>query len=358
MILVTGGCGFIGSAFVLRWLRETGEPVVNLDLLTYAGHPGNLASLQGDDRYQFVRGDIGDAALVSRLLAEHKPRAVVNFAAESHVDRSISDPLSFVQTNVVGTIRMLQAVHEYWKSLEGQQSADFRFLHVSTDEVFGSLEAGAPGFTEQHRYEPNSPYSASKAASDHFVRAWNHTFKLPTLITNCSNNYGPRQFPEKLIPLIIHNALKGQALPVYGDGQQIRDWLYVDDHCSAIMAVLAKGAVGETYNIGGRAEKPNLEVVHTICRTLDELRPQGNGRPYAELVKHVTDRPGHDRRYAIDDTKIATELGWKPAVRFDEGIRETVQWYLENPEWVESVTSGSYRQWVEHQYQDLARAAA
>jgi dTDP-glucose 4,6-dehydratase len=357
MILVTGGCGFIGSAFILRWLSSTDEPVVNLDLLTYAGHPGNLAAVASDPRLRFCRGDIGDAALVARLLAEHRPRAIVNFAAESHVDRSIADPLAFAETNVMGTLRLLQAAQAYFKSLEPAATAAFRFLHVSTDEVFGSLAPDAPAFTEQHRYEPNSPYSASKAASDHFVRAWHHTYGLPVLITNCSNNYGPRQFPEKLIPLMIHNALRAAPLPVYGDGRQVRDWLYVDDHCSAIAAVLDKGRVGETYNVGGRSERRNLEVVHTICRMLDELKPREGGAPYAELIKHVTDRPGHDRRYAIDDSKIAGELGWQPTVTFDQGIRATVQWYLDNAEWVESVTSGSYRQWVEHQYQGLARAA-
>jgi dTDP-glucose 4,6-dehydratase len=357
MILVTGGCGFIGSAFVLRWLARHDEPVLNLDLLTYAGHPGNLTSAEADPRYQFCRGDIGDVALVTQLLEKHRPRAVVNFAAESHVDRSIADPLAFVNTNVVGTIRLLQAVDGYRKQLDDAQRAAFRFLHVSTDEVFGSLAAGDAAFTERHRYEPNSPYSASKASSDHFVRAWHHTYGLPALITNCSNNYGPRQFPEKLIPLIIHNALHGKPLPVYGDGQQVRDWLYVDDHCAAIDAVLERGVPGQTYNIGGRAEKANLEVVHTICRTLDALRPRADGSPHASLIRHVTDRPGHDRRYAIDDTKIAGELGWKPAVTFEQGIRDTIDWYLGNPEWVESVTSGSYREWVQHQYEGRARAA-
>lgn len=349
MILVTGGCGFIGSAFILRWLEQSDEPVVNLDLLTYAGHPGNLASLKDDARYVFCRGDIGDADLVAKLLAQHRPRAVINFAAESHVDRSISGPLAFAQTNVVGTLQLLQAVLGYWRGLQPEAQQAFRFLHVSTDEVFGTLGADAPAFTENHRYEPNSPYSASKAASDHFVRAYQHTFGLPTLTTNCSNNYGPRQFPEKLIPLIIHNALRGKPLPVYGDGQQVRDWLHVDDHCSAIRRVLEAGQPGETYNVGGRSERANLEVVHTICRTLDELRPRTGGA-YRELITHVKDRPGHDRRYAIDDTKIAAQLGWKPAVTFDDGIRQTVRWYLDHAEWVESVTSGSYREWVDRQY--------
>jgi dTDP-glucose 4,6-dehydratase len=357
MILVTGGCGFIGSAFILRWLEQSDEPVVNLDLLTYAGHPGNLAGLANDPRYVFSRGDIGDTELVSRLLAQHRPRAIVNFAAESHVDRSISGPLAFAQTNVVGTLQLLQAVLAYWRTLQPGAQQDFRFLHVSTDEVYGSLAADAPAFTEEHRYEPNSPYSASKAASDHFVRAYQHTYGLPTLTTNCSNNYGPRQFPEKLIPLIIHNALRGKPLPVYGDGRQVRDWLHVDDHCSAIRRVLEAGQPGETYNVGGRSERANLEVVHAICGTLDELRPRPEGA-YRELVTHVKDRPGHDRRYAIDDTKIAGRLGWRPAVTFEDGIRQTVRWYLDHPEWVESVTSGSYREWVDRQYGSVEAAAS
>ena len=357
MILVTGGCGFIGSAFVLRWLAQRDEPLLNLDLLTYAGHPGNLSSVETDSRYLFCQGDIGDVALTTQLLQKHRPRAIVNFAAESHVDRSIADPLAFVNTNVVGTIRLLQSVQAYCKELEPAEREAFRFLHVSTDEVFGSLQPGDAAFTERHRYEPNSPYSASKASSDHFVRAWHHTYGVPTLITNCSNNYGPRQFPEKLIPLIVHNALRGQPLPVYGDGRQVRDWLYVDDHCAALVAVLERGQPGETYNIGGRAEKANIDVVHTICRTLDELRPRADGTPYASLIRHVADRPGHDRRYAIDDSKIARELAWQPAVAFEQGIRDTVGWYLGNQAWVDSVTSGSYRQWVERQYQGLARAA-
>jgi dTDP-glucose 4,6-dehydratase len=357
MILVTGGCGFIGSAFVLGWLADSTEPVLNLDLLTYAGHPGNLAAVAQDPRYTFVRGDIGDQALVERLLGEHRPRAIVNFAAESHVDRSISGPLAFAQTNVVGTLKLLEAVHAYWRALPAREQTDFRFLHVSTDEVFGSLAPGAPAFSESHRYEPNSPYSASKAASDHFVRAWHHTFGMPTLTTNCSNNYGPRQFPEKLIPLVINNALHGKPLPVYGDGQQVRDWLHVDDHCLALRAVLTAGRPGETYNIGGRSERNNLSVVHAICDALDSLRPTADQRARRALVTYVKDRPGHDRRYAIDDTKIARELGWQPRVAFEEGIRATVQWYLNNPEWVESVTSGSYRQWVAQQYEGLATTA-
>lgn len=350
MILVTGGCGFIGSAFILQWLAATDEPVINLDLLTYAGHPGNLAEVDKHPRYHFVRGDIGDTALLSQLLAQHRPRAIVNFAAESHVDRSISGPLAFAQTNVVGTLQLLQATLSYWRDLPAEAAGAFRFLHVSTDEVFGSLAADAPAFTEQHRYEPNSPYSASKAASDHFVRAYQHTYGLPTLTTNCSNNYGPRQFPEKLIPLIIHNAVRGKPLPVYGDGQQVRDWLHVDDHCSALRKVLEAGRPGETYNVGGRSERANLQVVHAICDTLDRIRPRAGGEKHSSLITHVKDRPGHDRRYAIDDSKIAAELNWRPAVSFEDGIAQTVQWYLEHADWVESVTSGSYRQWVDRQY--------
>ena len=362
MILVTGGCGFIGSAFILQWLESTQEPLVNLDLLTYAGHPGNLSAIDSDARYHFHRGDIGDAELTARLLAEYRPRAILNFAAESHVDRSISGPLAFAQTNVVGTLKLLDTVLAYWKKLEPAQASAFRFLHVSTDEVYGSLGEDAPGFTEEHRYEPNSPYSASKAASDHFVRAYQHTYGLPTLTTNCSNNYGPRQFPEKLIPLVIHNALMGKPLPVYGDGLQIRDWLHVDDHCHAIRAVLERGRPAQTYNVGGRSERSNLAVVHAICDTLDALRPLAGGKPHAGLVTHVKDRPGHDRRYAIDDSKIAGELGWQPSVVFEDGIRQTVEWYLAHEEWVASVTSGAYRHWVETHYNarggSVARAEA
>ncbi|MBC7604188.1 MAG: dTDP-glucose 4,6-dehydratase [Ramlibacter sp.] len=357
MILVTGGCGFIGSAFVLDWLAGADEPVVNLDLLTYAGHPGNLAAIAKNSRYTFIRGDIGDSVLVARLLAQHKPRAIINFAAESHVDRSITGPQAFAQTNVVGTLKLLETVHAWWRLLPPSDAPEFRFLHVSTDEVFGSLEPHAAAFTEQHRFEPNSPYSASKAASDHFVRAWHHTFGLPTLTTNCSNNYGPRQFPEKLIPLMIHNALRGKPLPVYGDGKQVRDWLHVDDHCAALNAVLRRGRPGESYNIGGRSERTNLAVVDSICNALDALRPREGGGRYAELLTHVQDRPGHDRRYAIDDSKITAELGWQPEVKFEAGIRTTVQWYLDNEAWVESVTSGTYRQWVAQQYEGLAHAA-
>ena len=358
MILVTGGCGFIGSAFILQWLESTDEPVVNLDLLTYAGHPGNLSAIEGDARYHFYRGDIGDPEMTARLLAQYEPRAVLNFAAESHVDRSISGPLAFALTNVVGTLQLLDAVLAYWKKLEPAQASAFRFLHVSTDEVYGSLAHDAPAFTEEHRYEPNSPYSASKAASDHFVRAYHHTYGLPTLTTNCSNNYGPRQFPEKLIPLVIHHAVLGKPLPVYGDGLQIRDWLHVDDHCRAIRAVLERGRPAQTYNVGGRSERSNLAVIRAICETLDGLRPLPGGKPHAELVTHVRDRPGHDRRYAIDDSKIAGELGWSPSVVFEDGIRQTVEWYLAHEDWVASVTSGAYRQWVEKQYSAHGAAVA
>jgi dTDP-glucose 4,6-dehydratase len=349
-ILVTGGAGFIGANFVLDWLAASDEPVVNLDKLTYAGNPETLAHLQGDARHQLVQGDIGDRALVSRLLAEHRPRAVVNFAAESHVDRSIHGPGEFIQTNIVGTFNLLEAVRGYWGDLpEGDKSA-FRFLHVSTDEVYGSLAQSDAAFTETHRYEPNSPYSASKAASDHLVRAWHHTYGLPVLTTNCSNNYGPYHFPEKLIPLMIVNALAGKPLPVYGDGMQIRDWLYVKDHCSAIRRVLEAGRLGEVYNVGGWNEKPNIEIVQTICKLLDEMRPKADGGTYASQITYVTDRPGHDRRYAIDARKLEAELGWKPAETFETGIRKTVEWYLANPEWVSNVQSGAYREWVSKQY--------
>lgn len=349
-ILVTGAAGFIGSNFVLDWLAQSDEPVVNLDKLTYAGNLENLFSLQGDSRHIFVQGDIADSDLVDRLLAEHKPRAVLNFAAESHVDRSIHGPEDFIQTNIVGTFRLLEAVRAYAKTLTEAAQQQFRFLHVSTDEVYGSLEKTDPAFSETHRYEPNSPYSASKAASDHLVRAYHHTYGLPVLTTNCSNNYGPYHFPEKLIPLIIHNALAGKPLPIYGDGQQIRDWLYVTDHCSAIRRVLEAGRLGETYNIGGWNEKPNLEVVHTLCTILDELKPRADGKPYKDQITYVTDRPGHDRRYAIDATKIERELGWKPAETFETGIRKTVQWYLDHQAWVQNVTSGAYQNWVGKQY--------
>lgn len=350
MILMTGGAGFIGANFVLDWLAQSDEPMLNLDKLTYAGNLENLASLQGDARHVFVRGDIGDTALVERLLSEHRPRAVLNFAAESHVDRSIHGPEDFIQTNIVGTFRLLEAVRAYWNGLDDEAKAAFRFLHVSTDEVYGSLKSGEPAFTELHRYEPNSPYSASKAASDHLVRAYHHTYGLPVLTTNCSNNYGPYHFPEKLIPLMIVNALGGKALPIYGDGQQIRDWLYVKDHCSAIRRVLEAGRLGEVYNVGGWNEKPNIEIVDTVCALLDELRPRTDGQSYREQITFVKDRPGHDRRYAIDAHKLERELGWKPAETFDTGIRKTVQWYLDNQAWVAGVTSGSYRQWVETHY--------
>ncbi|MEW5679354.1 dTDP-glucose 4,6-dehydratase [Comamonas kerstersii] len=350
MILVTGGAGFIGANFVLDWLAHHDEPVINVDKLTYAGNLENLASLQGDVRHIFVQADIGDSASMAGLLAQHQPRAVVNFAAESHVDRSIHGPEDFIQTNVVGTFRLLEAVRAYWNGLEGEAKTSFRFLHVSTDEVYGTLSLTDPAFTEENNYEPNSPYSASKAASDHLVRAWHHTYGLPVLTTNCSNNYGPLHFPEKLIPLMIVNALAGKPLPIYGDGQQIRDWLYVRDHCSAIRRVMEAGKVGETYNVGGWNEKANIDIVKTVCALLDELRPRADGKSYAEQITFVTDRPGHDRRYAIDARKLERELGWKPAETFETGIRKTVQWYLDHPEWVANVQSGSYRDWVQKQY--------
>jgi len=372
-ILVTGGAGFIGGNFVLDWIAGSDEPVVNLDKLTYAGNLQTLASLQGNPRHVFVQGDIGDRALLDRLLAEHRPRAVINFAAESHVDRSIHGPGEFIQTNIVGTYHLLEAVRGYWSGLaaaweaapvaEGGDRAQggapasteitpssFRFLHVSTDEVYGSLSPTDPAFAETNRYEPNSPYSASKAASDHLVRAWHHTYGLPVLTTNCSNNYGPYHFPEKLIPLMIVNALAGKNLPVYGDGMQIRDWLYVKDHCSAIRRVLEAGRLGETYNVGGWNEKPNIEIVQTVCTLLDELRPKADGTSYATQITYVSDRPGHDRRYAIDARKLERELGWKPAETFETGIRKTVQWYLDHPEWVANVQSGAYREWLSQQY--------
>lgn len=354
-ILVTGGAGFIGSNFVIDWLAQSNESVINLDKLTYAGNLQNLASLQDDARHIFVSGDIGDSAQVSSLLNKHRPRAVVNFAAESHVDRSIHGPGDFIQTNIVGTSCLLESVRSYWNGLEGDAKSSFRFLHVSTDEVYGSLAKNEPAFTENHRYEPNSPYSASKAASDHLVRAWHHTYGLPVLTTNCSNNYGPYHFPEKLIPLMIVNALAGKSLPVYGDGQQVRDWLYVKDHCSAIRRVLEAGTVGEVYNVGGWNEKPNIEIVNTVCELLDELSTKADRKGYREQIVYVTDRPGHDRRYAIDASKIERELGWKPAETFETGIRKTVQWYLENQDWAANVQSGSYRAWVEKNY--TARAA-
>ncbi len=349
-LLVTGGAGFIGSNFVHHWLGQSDETLVNLDALTYAGNLGNLARWAGDARHVFVKGDIGDRALVDQLLQTHRPRAVINFAAESHVDRSIHGPADFIQTNVVGTFHLLEAARAHWMGLADSDRQSFRFLHVSTDEVYGSLTPNEAPFTETRAFEPNSPYSASKAASDHLVRAWHHTYGLPVLTTNCSNNYGPYHFPEKLIPLVIHNALAGKPLPIYGDGQQIRDWLYVQDHCSAIARVLQAGVPGQTYNIGGWNEKPNLEVVNTICQLLDQMRPRSDGRSYAEQITYVADRPGHDRRYAIDARKIERELAWRPAESFETGIRKTIAWYLDNADWVSAVTSGAYRQWVNQHY--------
>lgn len=349
-ILVTGGAGFIGANFVLDWLVQHDEPVINLDKLTYAGNLENLASLENEVRHLFVRGDIGDTVLVGKLLTEHRPRAVINFAAESHVDRSIHGPGEFIQTNIVGTFHLLESVRAYWEGLDGKAKESFRFVHVSTDEVYGSLTDDAPAFKETNRYEPNSPYSASKAASDHLVRAYYHTYGLPVLTTNCSNNYGPYQFPEKLIPLCILNALAGKPLPIYGDGLQIRDWLYVKDHCRAICLVLEGGLVGETYNIGGRSEKANLKVVQTLCANLDERQPRGDGRSYTSQITFVKDRPGHDRRYAIDARKLERELGWKPLETFETGLRKTIAWYLQNQHWVGNITSGAYRNWISQQY--------
>ena len=350
MILVTGGAGFIGSNFVLDWCKSSQEGVVNLDKLTYAGNLHNLESLQGNPQHTFAQGDIADGALVGDLLAKHHIRAVVHFAAESHVDRSIHGPEDFIQTNIVGTFRLLETVRAYWGGLDADKKTAFRYLHVSTDEVYGSLKATDAPFTEKNTYEPNSPYSASKAASDHLTRAYHHTYGLPVLTTNCSNNYGPLHFPEKLIPLMIVNALAGKPLPIYGDGMQIRDWLYVSDHCSAIRRVLEAGTPGEVYNIGGWNEKPNIDIVHTVCDLLDGLRPKADGSSYKTQITTVKDRPGHDRRYAIDASKIHQQLGWKPAETFDTGIRKTVQWYLDNAGWVAQVQSGAYRDWVEKQY--------
>ena len=350
MILVTGCAGFIGSNFVHTWLERHDEPIINLDKLTYAGNLDNLSAIAGDARHTFVQGDIGDRETVDALLAKHKPRAVLNFAAESHVDRSIHGPGDFIQTNVVGTFNLLESVRAYWSSLPETEKQAFRFLHVSTDEVYGTLSAEDPPFAETNPFEPNSPYAASKASSDHLVRAWHHTYGLPALTTNCSNNYGPFHFPEKLIPLVILNALNGKPLPIYGDGQQVRDWLFVKDHCTAIARVLESGRVGETYNVGGWNEKANLDVVKTICARLDQLRPRADGKPYAEQITYVKDRPGHDRRYAIDARKIERELGWKPDETFETGIEKTVQWYLNNPKWVNGVTSGEYRKWLGKQY--------
>ena len=351
MIVVTGGAGFIGSNFVLDWLANPkAEGIINLDKLTYAGNLSTLAPLAKDPRHIFIQGDIGDSTLVSNLLQEYRPRAIINFAAESHVDRSIHGPADFIQTNILGSFNLLECTRTHWNSLPPEEQQQFRFLHVSTDEVYGSLGASDAAFKETTAYEPNSPYSASKAASDHLVRAWFHTYGLPVLTTNCSNNYGPYHFPEKLIPLVILNALNEKPLPIYGDGMQVRDWLYVGDHCAAIRRVLEKGALGETYNVGGWNEKANLEVVKTICAILDELRPRPNGGSYAEQIRFVTDRPGHDRRYAIDASKLERELGWKPAETFATGIRKTVEWYLANPEWVAGVQSGSYRDWINQHY--------
>ena len=351
MIVVTGGAGFIGANFILDWLRVSDEPVINLDKLTYAGNLENLASLKDDPRHFFVQGDIGDRALVGRLLGEHRPRAIVNFAAESHVDRSIHGPEDFIQTNVVGTFHLLEEVRGHWSGLPEADKASFRFLHVSTDEVYGSLGTDDAPFTETTPFAPNSPYSASKAASDHLVRAYHHTYGLPVLTTNCSNNYGPYQFPEKLIPLVILNATQGKPLPIYGDGMNVRDWLYVTDHCSAIRTVLEQGRVGETYNVGGWNEMPNIEIVKTVCALLDEMRPDPAG-PYARLLTYVKDRPGHDRRYAIDASRIHRELGWKPAETFETGIRKTVRWYLDNMPWVDHVATGEYRKWLDTQYSE------
>ncbi len=356
MILVTGGAGFIGSNFILDWIATTGEAVVNLDKLTYAGNLENLASLKDDPRHVFVQGDINDRELVAKLLGRHQPRAIIHFAAESHVDRSIHGPGEFIQTNINGTFSLLEEVRAYWQGLQDADKSAFRFLHVSTDEVYGSLGPNDPPFTETTAYAPNSPYSASKAASDHLVRAYHHTYGLPTLTTNCSNNYGAFQFPEKLIPLIILNALNGKPLPIYGDGMNVRDWLYVGDHCAAIRSVLTGGRLGETYNIGGWNEKTNLDVVNTVCAILDELKPAADSKPYASLITYVKDRPGHDRRYAIDARKIERELGWKPMETFETGIRKTLAWYLDNMNWVENIVSGEYQQWMKANYQNREEA--
>lgn len=356
MILVTGGAGFIGANFVLEWLARHDEPVLNLDKLTYAGNMESLAVLKDDARHIFVKGDIGDGALVADLLGRHRPRAILNFAAESHVDRSISSPEDFIQTNIVGTFRLLEAVRAYWGGLDLAAKTGFRFLQVSTDEVYGSLGPTDAAFAETHPYQPNSPYSASKAASDHLVRAYHHTYGLPVLTTNCSNNYGPRHFPEKLVPLMIVSALAGKSLPVYGDGLQVRDWLYVADHCSAICRVLEAGQAGEVYNVGGWNEKPNIAIVESVCALLDELRPRPDGKSYREQITHIKDRPGHDRRYAIDASKIQRELGWQPAETFETGIGKTVRWYLANPDWVAHVQNGAYRDWVDTHYAGGATA--
>lgn len=354
-VLVTGGAGFIGSNFILDWIAKTDEPILNLDKLTYAGNLDNLSSLDKNDQHMFAHGDICDADLVSRLLDEHRPRAILNFAAESHVDRSILGPADFIQTNIVGTFTLLEAARKYWHALAtpqqaSPQQANFRFVHVSTDEVYGTLGDDDPAFHEETRYEPNSPYSASKASSDHLVRAYHHTYGLPVITTNCSNNYGPYQFPEKLIPLCIYNALSGKSLPIYGDGKQVRDWLYVGDHCTALSQVLQKGTVGETYNIGGWNEKANIDVVQTLCAILDQARPRADGKSYAAQITYVEDRPGHDRRYAIDAGKIEKALGWRPVETFQTGITKTVNWYLNHQDWVTNVTSGAYRKWTDDQY--------
>jgi dTDP-glucose 4,6-dehydratase len=350
MILVTGGAGFIGTNFILDWLTQSDEEIINLDNLTYAGNLENLASLKDDKQHIFIKGDICDSTLIINLLTKYKPRAIINFAAESHVDRSIKEPEGFIQTNIVGTFRLLEATRAYWDALENMKKEKFRFLHISTDEVYGSLSSKEKAFDEEHRYEPNSPYSASKAASDHLIRAYHNTYGLPVLTTNCSNNYGPYQFPEKLIPLIIINALTNKPLPVYGDGQQIRDWLYVKDHCDAIRLVLEAGTPGETYNIGGWNEKTNIDIIHTICSLLDTLSPHVGGKHYNEQITFVTDRPGHDRRYAINSNKIKRDLGWEPAETFETGIHKTVQWYLNNQSWVKNIQSGAYREWIDKNY--------
>ncbi|MEK2690473.1 dTDP-glucose 4,6-dehydratase [Bdellovibrio sp. GT3] len=350
MIFVTGGAGFIGSNFILNWLKNNNEPVVNIDKLTYAGNLENLKSVESNSKYIFAKADLLDLPALEKLVREHKPRAILNFAAESHVDRSIHGPGEFIQTNIVGTFNLLQVTKEYWSQLPEAEKKAFRFLHVSTDEVYGSLEVNDPAFSETTPYQPNSPYSASKAASDHLVRAYHHTYGLPTVTTNCSNNYGPYQFPEKLIPLMIHNALNGKDLPIYGDGSNIRDWLYVVDHCEAIELALAKGRLGETYNVGGWNEKKNIEVVDTICNTLDKIRPRKDGQSYKSQKKYVTDRPGHDKRYAIDATKIEKELGWMPKENFETGLAKTIQWYLDNETWVSNIVSGSYREWLDKNY--------
>jgi dTDP-glucose 4,6-dehydratase len=350
-ILVTGGAGFIGSNFILDWFKETDEAVINLDKLTYAGNYGNFCELESNDNFIFVRGDINDSLIISNLLKKYKPRAIINFAAESHVDRSIHGPKDFIETNIIGTFNLLEESRKYWNKLNNLERKNFRFLHISTDEVYGTLSPEDPQFTELNRYKPNSPYSASKASSDHLVRAWHHTYGLPVLTTNCSNNYGPLHFPEKLIPLVITNALSGLSLPVYGDGMQIRDWLYVSDHTSAIRCVLQKGEIGEVYNVGGWNEKTNIDIVNKICSLLDELRPDIKG-PYSRLIEFVRDRPGHDQRYAIDASKIFSDLGWKPSETFESGIKKTVQWYLSNPEWVDEVKNKTFDDWVNKNYKE------